>query len=212
MRREDMEKYIEYLSQLIPEKDSLKIVKTEAAKYYKEHTPQECYAIFPVLYQSDNFQIQEVGVFLAGYVADRYPDALEFLRNTVSRHESWKVQEILAMAFDNYCAGIGYEKALPVIRDWFTDKRANVRRAASEGLRVWTSRPYFKEHPEMAVELLASHKEDESEYVRKSAGNSLRDISKKHADLVAAELSTWDLSSKSVMQVYKLASKFICKD
>ncbi|MDE5931684.1 MAG: DNA alkylation repair protein [Lachnospiraceae bacterium] len=207
-----MEKYIEYLSQLIPEKDSLKIVKTEAAKYYKGHTPQECYDIYPVLYQSDNFQIQEVGVFLAGYVADRYPNALEFLRNTVSLHESWKVQEILAMAFDVYCAVIGYEKALPVIRDWFKDERANVRRAASEGLRVWTSRPYFKENPEIAVELLASHKADESEYVRKSAGNCLRDISKKHADLIEKELATWDLSSKRVKQVYKLASKFICKD
>lgn len=207
-----MEEYIKYLSQLIPEKDSLKIVKTEATKYYKEHTPQECYDIFPALYRSDNFQIQEVGVFLAGYVAGIYPDALEFLRNTVSQHESWKVQEILAMAFDIYCAGIGYEKALPVIWDWFTDERANVRRAASEGLRVWTSRPYFKEHPEVAIGLLASHKEDESEYVRKSAGNSLRDISKKHADLVAAELSTWDLSSKRVIQVHKLAGKFIYKD
>lgn len=204
-----MEKYVQYLSQLIPEKDSLKLVKTEAKKYYKEHTPQECYEIFPVLYQSENFQIQEVGVFLAGYVADRYPDALEFLRNTVSLHESWKVQEILAMAFDAYCATIGYESALPVIRDWFTDENANVRRAASEGLRVWTSRPYFKEHPEIAIELLASHKEDESEYVRKSAGNSLRDISKKHAALVADELGKWDLSSRKAAQVYKLASKFL---
>lgn len=204
-----MEEYIQYLSQLIPERDSLKLVKTEARKYYKEHTPQECYDIFPVLYQSENFQIQEVGVFLAGYVADRYPKALDFLRNTVSLDESWKVQEILAMAFDIYCAKIGYESAPPLIRDWFSDERANVRRAASEGLRVWTSRPYFKEHPETAIELLASHKDDESEYVRKSAGNSLRDISKKHADLVAAELEKWDLSSPKIRQVYKLASKFL---
>lgn len=204
-----MEEYIEYLSQLIPEKDSLKIVKTEAKKYFKEHTPKECYDIFPILYQSDNFQIQEIGVFLAGYSADIYPDALDFLRYTVSLHDSWKVQEILAMAFDNYCARIGYENALPLIKDWFTDKCANVRRAASEGLRVWTSRPYFKEHPEIAIELLASHKDDESEYVRKSAGNCLRDISKKFPDLVEKELDTWDLSSKKTLQVYKLASKFI---
>lgn len=191
-----MEEYIEYLSQLIPEKDSLKIVKTEAKKYFKEHTPKECYDIFPILYQSHNFQIQEVGVFLAGYSADIYPDALDFLRYTVSQHDSWKVQEILAMSFDNYCAKIGYENALPLIKDWFADKCANVRRAASEGLRVWTSRPYFKAHPEIAIELLASHKDDESEYVRKSAGNCLRDISKKFPDLVEKELDTWDLSSK----------------
>lgn len=206
-----MDEYITYLARLIPDKDSLKLVKTEAAKYYKEHTAQEIYAIYPSLYQSDNFQIQEVGVFLAGYIADIYPDALLFLRNTVSLHESWKVQEILAMSFDNFCAKIGYENALPTIKDWFTDKNPNVRRAASEGLRVWTSRPYFKEHPEIAITLLASHRNDESEYVRKSAGNSLRDISKKYADLVAAELNTWDLSSKQILQVYKLAGKFLQK-
>jgi len=203
--------YVQYLSELIPDKDSLKLVKTEAKKYYKEHTPEECYAIYPILYQSDNFQIQEVGVFLAGYIADEYPDALIFLHDTVSQHESWKVQEILAMAFDNYCAKIGYEQALPLIKEWFADPNANIRRAASEGLRIWTSRPYFKEHPEAAVALLASHKDDESEYVRKSAGNSLRDISKKFPELVASELHTWDLSSKRTMQVFKLANKFLEK-
>lgn len=204
-----MNEYINYLSQIIPEKDSLKIVKTESKKYYKEHTPEECYDIYPVLYQSDNFQIQEVGVFLAGYVADIYPDALDFLRYIVSKHESWKVQEVLAMSFDNHCAKIGYENALPLIKEWFIDENMNVRRAASEGLRVWTSRPYFKEHPEIAITLLASHKEDESEYVRKSAGNALRDISKKYGKLVEAEIDTWDLSSKKAQQVYKLAGRFI---
>lgn len=204
-----MNEFIKYLTELIPEKDSLKIVKTEAKKYYKEHTAQECYEIYPNLWASDNFQIQEVGVFLAGYIADEFPDCLNFLHDTVSQHESWKVQEILAMSFDNYCAKIGYENALPTIRAWFVDDIANVRRAASEGLRVWTSRPYFKEHPQIAIDLLASHKEDESEYVRKSAGNCLRDISKKFPQLVEEELNSWDLSSKKVMQVYKLASKFI---
>lgn len=86
---------------------------------------------------------------------------------------------------------------------------ANVRRAVSEGLRVWTSRPYFKDNPQAAIELLAAHKSDESAYVRKSIGNAIRDISKKHSKLVSAELSTWDLSSKEIHQVYKLAGKFL---
>lgn len=206
-----MDDYVQYLSQLIPDKDSLKLVKTEAKKFYKEHTSEECHRIYPVLYQSDNFQIQEVGVFLAGYIADVYPDALDFLHDTVSQHESWKVQEILAMAFDLHCAKIGYENALPLIKRWFADPDANVRRAASEGLRVWTSRPYFREHPKVAIALLASHREDESGYVRNSAGNSLRDISKRFPELVAAELQTWDLSSKKAMQVHKLANKFMAR-
>ena len=203
--------YIKYLEELIPEKDSLKIVKSEAEKFYKTHSLDECFRMGHELYQSDNFQIQEVGVFLFGYAAHENADALSFLKNIVSQNDSWKVQEILAMAFDNHCKIIGYETALPVIQEWLNSDCANVRRAVSEGLRGWTSRPYFKDNPQVAIKLLAAHKSDESEYVRKSIGNAMRDISKKHSTLVSAELSTWDLSSKEIHQVYKLASKFIEK-
>ena len=204
-----MNEYMEYLSKLIPERDSLKLVKTEAKAYEKSHSARECFDMGLKLYESDNFQIQEVGVFLLGYSAHEYPEALAFLKERVSSHESWKVQEILAMAFDNHCRIVGYENALPLIREWFGSDCANVRRAVSEGLRVWTSRPYFKDHPEKAVALLAVHRMDSSEYVRKSVGNAIRDISKKHGELVREELSTWDLSSREVKQVYKLASRFL---
>lgn len=63
----------------------------------------------------------------------------------------------------------------------------------------------------MAIDLLAAHKSDTSEYVRKSVSNAIRDISKKYNDMVSAELNTWDLSSKEIRQVYKLTSKLIEK-
>ena len=120
--------YIKYLEELIPEKDSLKIVKSEAEKFYKTHSLDECFRMGHELYQSDNFQIQEVGVFLFGYAAHENADALSFLKNIVSQNDSWKVQEILAMAFDNHCKIIGYETALPVIQEWLNSDCANVRR------------------------------------------------------------------------------------
>ena len=152
------------------------------------------------LCHSDKFQIQEVGIFLLGYSAHHNISALSFLKDTVSQHGSWKVQEILAMAFDNHCKIIGYNVALPLIKEWLNSDCANVRRAVSEGLRIWTSRPYFKDNP---------HREDPSEYVRKSVGNALRDISKKYPELISKELSLWNLSSKEIIQVYKLANKFL---
>lgn len=204
-----MNEYVQYLEQQIPEKDSLKLVKAEAKKFYQAHTVEECLHMGYELYQSDNFQIQEVGIFLLGYASCEKEDALSFLKNSVSQHPSWKVQEVLAMAFDLYCKRMGYEAALPTIQEWLDSDRANVRRAVSEGLRIWTSRPYFKEHPQVAIQLLAAHKSDESAYVRKSVGNAIRDISKKHRELIAAELSTWDLSTEEIRQVYKLAGKWI---
>ena len=161
------------------------------------------------LYQSDNFQIQEIGIFLLGYAAHEIPESLDFLRNTVSKHQNWKVQEILAMAFDNHCKSIGYENAVPLIASWLSDTNPNVRRAASEGLRVWTSRPYFKDHPSVAIRLLSDRKTDSSEYVRKSIGNALKDISKKYPELVFDEIHKWDISSKEIKQVYNLAAKFM---
>jgi 3-methyladenine DNA glycosylase AlkC len=62
------------------------------------------------------------------------------------------------------------------------------RRAVSEGLRIWTNRPYFNEHPQEAINILSKYKTDESEYVRKSIGNALKDISKKHPELIKAVL------------------------
>ena len=153
--------------------------------------------------------LTEVGIFLLGYSAHHNASALSFLKDTVSQHDSWKVQEVLAMAFDNHCKIIGYDVGLPLIKEWLNSDCANVRIAVSEGLRIWTSRPYFRDNPQIAIQLLSAHREDASEYVRKSVGNALRDISKKYPELISAELNLWDLSSKEIKQVYKLASKFL---
>ena len=169
----------------------------------------ECFDTAMELYESEHFQIQDVAVFLLGHIAGERADALLYLKDTVSANPSWKVQEVLAMAFDAFCKANGYEESIPVMNEWIGSEKANTRRAVTEGLRIWTSRPYFKDYPEKAIELIASLKDDESEYVRKSVGNSLRDISKKFPDLVKAELLDWDLSSKKVMQVYKLAGRLV---
>ena len=76
-------------------------------------------------------------------------------------------------------------------------------------MRIWTSRPYFKDNPDEAIKRIATLKEDSSEYVRKSVGNALKDISKKFPELIKKELDGWDISSKEIQKVYKLASKFI---
>ena len=204
-----MDDYISYLNEVISDKDCLKIVKSEAEKFRNSHSSSECHTMGMTLYQSDNYQIQEIGIFLLGYAAHEIPESLDFLRNTVSKHQNWKVQEILAMAFDNHCKSIGYENAVPLITDWLSDANPNVRRAASEGLREWTSRPYFKDHPSVAIRLLSDRKTDSSEYVRKSIGNALKDISKNYPELVFEEIHKWDVSSKEIKQVYNLAAKFM---
>ena len=159
-------------------------------------------------FKSNVYQVRMYSVFLFGYLSEQ-DDILAFMRDEVSKDDNWRVQEVLAKAFDEFCKQTGYEKSLPVIDDWLQNNNPNVRRAVTEGFRIWTSRPYFKDNPSEAVRRIAALKEDSSEYVRKSVGNALRDISKKFPELIKEELDGWDINSKEIKQVYKLASKFI---
>ena len=126
-----------------------------------------------------------------------------------SKHLNCRIQEILAKAFDEFCKQTGYAKSLPVIDEWLQNSNQNVRRAVTEGLRIWTSRPYFKDNPDEAIKRIATLKEASSEYVRKAVANSLRDISKKFPELIKEELDSWDINSKEIQKVYKLANEFI---
>ena len=180
-----------------------------AADELAERSAKERLALAKTLFASDVPQARMLATFLFGDLAARSKPALRFMRARISRDPDWRVQEILAQAFDRYCKDIGYETALPVTRDWLRDEHPNVRRAVTEGLRIWTARPYFREQPEVAIELLAALRADESEYVRKSVGNALRDISRKHAALIRAELKSWDTTDKRVALTHKLASQFL---
>jgi HEAT repeat protein len=170
---------------------------------------EESLRIAQELFGSEVCQARSLATFIFGRLAASSEEAFDFLKCRVSQDSDWRVQEILAKAFDRYCADVGYQQALPVIIEWLSHPSPNVRRAVTEGLRIWTGRPYFHEHPDAAIRLLSRLRNDDSEYVRKSVGNALRDISKKHRELVGAELQPWDLSDKRVAQTYKLASKFL---
>ena len=184
-------------------------IRKAAEEIVAEITPADNLTLGQALYASDVHQTRMLATFLFGYQAAASPETLQVLRDVVSRDPDWRVQEILAQAFDHYCADIGYETALPTIEAWITDAHFNVRRAASEGLRIWTSKPYFRDHPGVAIRLLSQLKDDDSEYVRKSAGNALRDISRKFPDLVKAELQNWDASDKKIAQTHRLAGQFL---
>lgn len=159
-------------------------------------------------FKSDIYQVRMYSVFLFGYLSED-SDILTYMKDEVSKDSNWRVQEVLAKAFDEFCKKIGYDKSLQVIDEWLNSENQNTRRAVVEGLRIWTSRPYFKENPNEAIRRIADLKDDPSEYVRKSVGNALRDISKKFPELIRIELKNWKLESKEINQVYKLASKLV---
>ena len=199
-----MQEMIDTLSKI---EHGFKPMEIEAKKMFESNSPAENLKMAMLLLEDSRYQIRSVGVFLLGYLSSTDSTALCLLRSKVSNDVSWQVQEILAKAFDQYCTDHGYENSIPVIKDWLSDVQPNVCRAVTEGLRIWTGRPYFNTHPQEAVQLISQHKGHESEYLRKSVGNSLRDISKKYKELIGNEISSWDLSDKRVLFTYKLVTK-----
>jgi len=187
-------------------------IQKAADEIITSHSPEECFLLAQQFLTNDIYQVRSLATFIFGRLAARSKESVEFLKHQVSKDADWRVQEILAKAFDRYCSDTGYEQALSVIDEWLTDSSANVKRAVTEGLRIWTGRPYFREHPEEAIWRLSQLRSDESEYVRKSVGNALRDISKKHTELVRNEIQQWDTTEKKVAKTYKLANRFIQKN
>ena len=186
-------------------------IQKAANEVVDERSEKENLRIAKQLVNSEFYQARSLATFIFGKLAAKSKQALNILKRRISQDKDWRVQEILAKAFDRYCADLGYEKALPVIKEWLADSSSNVRRAVTEGLRIWTGREYFDTHPKIAIDLLSRLRKDESEYVRKSVGNALRDISKKHRELVKNELSKWDIENKQIAQTYKLANRFLEK-
>ena len=170
---------------------------------------ERCFELALELFKNKAYQIRMLATAILGRLATENNNALSFLKEEVSTDGNWRVQEMLAKAFDEVCKHRGYETSLPLIEEWINDDNPNVIRAVTEGLRIWTSRPYFKENPSVAIALITKHKVHESKYLRKSVGNALRDISKKHAELIRQEVEQWDLSNPRIMFTYKLAAKLL---
>ena len=204
-----MNEYIKKLEQefsLI--KSGFKEEEKRALDDYRSNDKEYVKRLAFLSYESKVYQVRMYGEFLFGYLSDD-GNILTFMRDEVSKDDNWRVQEVLAKVFGEYCKNTDYENVLPVIDKWLNADNPNTRRAVIEGLRIWTSRSYFKENPQEAIKRIARLRGDASEYVRKSVGNALRDISRKFPELIKEELKTWNLETKEIKQVYKLASRFV---
>jgi hypothetical protein len=184
-------------------------VRAVAKELAATGTPDEVAAVAERELGAEDTKRRMLAIYLLGFTAGARPANVTTLRERAVADPSWEAQEALAQAFDTYCAASGYEAALPLIDAWLADERANARRAVSEGLRPWTSksRRYFSEHPVEAIRRLAALRADESEYVRHSAGNALRDIRRTYPEAVDAETATWEMDDPRVRFTYERVLK-----
>ena len=199
----------EILNNILHVENGFQHIIDGADEVFSTNSKEQCFEIALELFRNDAYQARMLATTILGRLAIEDNDALRFLKEQVSTDKNWRVQEMLAKAFDEICKNRGYDKCFCLIENWLDDDNPNVVRAVTEGLRIWTSRPFFKENPSLAIALIAKHKAHESEYLRKSVGNALRDISKKHAELIRNEVLQWDLSNPQTLFTYKLAAKLL---
>lgn len=88
--------------------------ESRALADYKAKGAAHCKELAYLAYGSNVYQVRMYAVFLFGHLSDR-EEILAFMRDEVSKDENWRVQEVLAKAFDEFCKKIGYEQALLTI-------------------------------------------------------------------------------------------------
>jgi 3-methyladenine DNA glycosylase AlkC len=88
-----------------------------------------------------------------------------------------------------------YPQTMGQLRQWASDPDEHVRLLVSEGTRPrlpWAARlPAFVADPTPVVELLEELKDDTSEYVRRSVGNNLNDISRDNPQVALHVAAKW---------------------
>ncbi|MHA6764158.1 DNA alkylation repair protein [Streptacidiphilus sp. PAMC 29251] len=118
---------------------------------------------------------------------DAFDDALGLLAELTSGLTAeFAIRGLLAHDLD---------RALAVVRTWTASPDEHVRRLASEGTRPflpWAVRvPAILARPRETLTVINALYRDESEYVRRSVGNHLNDLSRQQPDLVVETAAGW---------------------
>lgn len=110
-----MQKYIKRLEHDFSEiKNGFKEFEKRAQLDFESYEEKEVRALAKLAYQSEVYQVRMYAVFLFGYLSDDKA-VLHFMKEEVSKDKNWRVQEILAKSFDEYCKRVGYEQSLDII-------------------------------------------------------------------------------------------------
>ena len=175
----------------------------------RQMAPAEAFLLARKLYATDDVYGAMAGSLMAGHVSYILSDALEFLRARVATHNDVRVQDALARSFDHYCLNRGYERALPVMRQWGRDPNEIVRRAMIEAPRPWTRKDYFRQHPDKAIETVGRLRSDPSGTVRFSVGRAMAEISQDCPNEVMEELKSWNTRDAAIKHTYMYAAKHL---
>jgi 3-methyladenine DNA glycosylase AlkC len=136
---------------------------------------------------NDGWHLWPIAHFIEVYGLEDFDVGVRALREITKRHTAeFAIRPFLIHYQD---------EMLAILHTWTEDENPHVRRLVSEGTRPrlpWAGRlSQFIEEPSVTVALLEKLKDDPSEYVRRSVGNHLNDITKDHPQLVTQTCARW---------------------
>lgn len=136
---------------------------------------------------TDGWYLMPTARFVEEFGHDHWEASMNALNQITRRHTS---EYAVRPYIEKYP-----EKTMARLEEWAQSDNFHVRRLASEGSRPrlpWaTQLRQFVKDPSPVMRVLEYLRDDDSEYVRKSVGNHLNDVSKDHANLVLDTAERW---------------------
>ena len=135
-------------------------------------------------------------------------------------HPNWEIREMAGYAIRE-CMKRNPQETITALWPYVRSEDENNRRIVSESLRPLADISILRnpERNDMFLELLHSIKDDSSEYVRKSVGNNLKDLTKYMPEKILTLLQNWskeykinvteDLASKTKKEIEDKEYNFI---
>ena len=167
-----------------------------------ENDGDKCMMLASALYSATDYRPRCVAAFLWAAQAGFNDTAERRLTESVGRDSEPRVQEVLSRAFNRLCGERGYSSSQPLMERWLSHSLPAVRKAAVQGPRIWTRRPFFCDNPHKALEILGPSRTDPSSTVRRLTAAAVREIAEDFPEVTRRIVSKWDFPNPKIAKLY----------
>ncbi len=147
-----------------------------------------------VLITSDHWQVRHLTALIATNCSIEENTITPYLSviKAAAKDAHFAVRESAQMAMRELLQ-VFPDEVLQLYDEWLFNYNENIRRCVSESLRpvLVSGKNWLREKPQDSIRYLKKLNCDPSLYVRKSVGNNLADISRRHPELVLTTLQDW---------------------
>ena len=91
------------LNHILQIENGFKHINNGASEIMRMYSKEHCFELALELFKHEAYQTRMLATTILGRLAATNNDALCFLKEQVSTDKNWRVQEMLAKAFDEVC-------------------------------------------------------------------------------------------------------------